>query len=157
MAGRPTKPTAIKELTGTAQACRLNPNEPRPDVAIPDMPMWISDDPLTQGLYEQVTQYVVDMRVGTSVDGVGLALLADQLALYIELRKQVRTEGAVIEQEGSQGQTRRTPNPAIVPMNQTFNNIKGMLREYGLTAASRSSVSAIQEREINTLDDFMNI
>jgi P27 family predicted phage terminase small subunit len=157
MAGRPKKPTALKELTGTLEKSRANPNEPRPDVAVPDMPMWVADDPMTASLYDQVTQYVVDMRVGTRADGVALALLADQLAMYLELRQQVREEGAVIEIEGSQGQIKKQPNPALQPMNTAFANIHKMLREYGLTAASRSSVDAQPEKEINSFDDFMKM
>jgi len=157
MAGRPKKPTALKELTGTLEKSRTNPNEPRPDVAVPDMPVWITDDPITSSLYEQVTQYVVDMRVGTRADGVALALLADQLAMYLELRQQVRDEGAVIEVEGSQGQIKKQPNPALQPMNSAFANIHKMLREYGLTAASRSAVDAQPEKELNSFDDFMKM
>ena len=157
MAGRPKKPTALKELTGTLEKSRTNPNEPRPDVAIPDMPVWIADDPMTSSLYDQVTQYVVDMRVGTRADGVALALLADQLALYLELRQQVREEGAVIEVEGSQGQTKKMPHPALPAMQTAFGSVHKMLREYGLTAASRSSVDAQPEKEINSFDDFMKM
>ena len=157
MAGRPKKPTALKELTGTIEKSRTNPNEPRPDVAIPDMPVWIKEDVITASLYEQVTQYVVDMRVGTRADGVALALLADQLALYLELRQQVREEGAVIEVEGSQGQLKKLPNPALQPMNAAFANIHKMLREYGLTAASRSSVDAQPEKEVTSFTDFMQM
>lgn len=154
---RPKKPTAIKELSGTAQPCRMNPNEPRPEVGLPDMPFWVADDPLTQGLFDQVTKYVTDMKVGTVADGVGLAMLADQLALYLELRQQVREEGAVIVQEGSQGQAKKMPNPALQPMNTAFANIHKMLREYGLTAASRSNVDAQLEKEVSTFDDFMQM
>ena len=97
MAGRPKKPTALKELTGTAQPCRMNPNEPRPEVGLPDMPSWLTDDPVASALYEQVGTYIAEMKIGTRADGLGVAMLADQLTMYIELRHQVRTEGAAID------------------------------------------------------------
>lgn len=156
-AGRPKKPTAMKELSGTAQPCRMNPNEPRPEVGLPDVPFWVGDDPLTQGLFDQVSKYVADMQVGTVADGVGLAMLADQLALYLELRQQVREEGAVMEVEGANGQTRKIPHPALPAMQAAFGSVYKMLREYGLTAASRSNVDAQLEKEVNTFDDFMNM
>ena len=84
-------------------------------------------------------------------------MLADQLAIYIDLREQVRREGAVIELEGSSGQTKKVPHPALAPLNSAFANIHKMLREYGLTAASRSSVDAQLEKEVTTFDDFMNL
>lgn len=157
MAGRPKKPTALKELTGTAQPCRMNPNEPRPEVGLPDMPSWLTDDPVASALYEQVGTYIAEMKIGTRADGLGVAMLADQLTMYIELRQQVRTEGAVIDLEGSNGQMKKVPHPALTPLNTAFTNIHKMLREYGLTAASRSNVDAQPEKEINTFDDFMNI
>jgi len=157
MAGRPKKPTALKELAGTAQPCRTNPNEPRPTVGIPDMPTWLVDDPTALSIYDQCAGYLAEMKVGTSADGIGVSMLADQLAIYIDLREQVRREGAVIELEGSSGQVKKVPHPALAPMNTAFANIHKMLREYGLTAASRSNVDAQLEKEVNTFDDFMNM
>ena len=36
--GRPRKPTKLKELSGTLQKCRTNPNEPVPTGPLPDAP-----------------------------------------------------------------------------------------------------------------------
>lgn len=157
MAGRPAKPTALKQLEGTTRKDRLNPNEPTPPVGIPDMPTWLNDDPTASALYAQVSEYIVNMQVGTHADGVGIAMLADQLALYLELREQVRREGAVLELEGSTGQTKKVPHPALAPLNTAFGNVHKMLREYGLTAASRSAVNAQTEKDIGSFDDFMNM
>ena len=157
MAGRPKKPTALKEIAGTAQPCRTNPNEPRPTVGVPDMPTWLSEDPMALSIYDQCAHYLAEMKVGTNADGIGVSMLADQLAIYIDLRQQVRREGAVIELEGSNGQVKKIPHPALQPMNTAFTNIHKMLREYGLTAASRSNVDAQLEKEVSSFDDFMNI
>lgn len=154
---RPKKPTALKELTGRVQPCRMNPNEPRPTVRMPDRPVWISDDPVVSSLYDQVAEYTHNMRVSTEVDGLALSLLADQLAIYIDLRRQIKDEGAIIEIEGSQGQTKKVQHPAMPALSTTMNNIHKMLREYGLTAASRSSVSTLEEKEVSSFDDFMNL
>ena len=155
-AGRPRKPTAIRELHGGRDRPIHMKDEPRPNVRIPDKPQWLADDPIANGLYEEVTRYVVSMRVGTEVDGVALGLLADQLAIYIELREQVRREGAIIEVEGSAGQVKKMAHPAMPLMNSAVTNIHKLLREYGLTAASRSMVNADLEKEVSTFDDFMN-
>lgn len=154
---RVKKPTALKELTGYVQPCRSNPNEPRPTVCMPDRPVWIAEDKTTCVLYDQVAEYVYNMRVATEVDGLALSLLADQLTLYIEMRQQVREEGAIIEIEGSQGQIKKVQHPALPALTTAMGNIHKMLREYGLTAASRSNVSALEEKEVNSFDDFMNL
>ena len=36
--GRPRKPTKLKQLSGTLQKCRTNPNEPVPTGPLPDAP-----------------------------------------------------------------------------------------------------------------------
>lgn len=154
-AGRPKKPSALKELQGTARPDRANPLEPKPEVGIPDAPAWVDDDPQTRALFDQVTRYVVDMNIGTRVDGLALSLLADQIGLYIELRDQIRRQGTVLEMEGSQGQVIKKPHPALPQLNQTLGSIHKLLREYGLTAASRSNVSAHEEREVDAFEDFL--
>lgn len=149
------KPTALKELQGTARADRANPLEPRPSVGIPDAPAWIDEDPVTRQLFDQVTKYIVDMKVATQVDGLALSLLADQLSLYLEIRNEIRSRGVMLQEEGSTGQTVTKPNPLLPQLNSAYTAIVKMLREYGLTAASRTNVSMIEEREIDTFEEFL--
>ena len=156
-AGRPRKPTALRELQGGRTRPHHSPSEPKPDVRVPDKPAWLIEDKVANGLYDEVADYVVRMQVGTEVDGIALGLLADQLALYIEIREQVRREGAIIDSEGSKGQMVQKAHPGMALMTQCVNNIHKFLREYSLTAASRSSLATDLEKPVNDLDDFMNL
>jgi phage terminase small subunit len=156
-AGRPRKPTALRELQGGRTRPHHNPNEPTPDVRIPDRPMWLDDDPTASALYDEVCRYVVDMKVGTSVDGIALGLLADQLAIYIKFRSEVMDYGVMIEVFDAKGNPQSKINPAMKGMNEATTNIHKLLREYGLTAASRSSVGAEIEKEVSSFDDFMSL
>lgn len=153
---RPKKPTAMHELQGTARPDRANPNEPRLPTQVPDAPSWVDEDPTTRALFDQVTRYVTDMNVATQVDGLALSLLADQLALYIELRQHIRKEGTVITTVGSQGQEKTQSHPALPQLNTTLGSIHKLLREYGLTAASRSNVSVHEEKDVDSFDDFLS-
>ena len=155
-AGRPRKPTAMHQLEGTYREYRGNPNEPQLPAQIPDAPAWIDDDPTTKALFDQVTHYIVDMNVGTRVDGVALSLLADQIALYIELRQAVRKEGVLQVSTGSRGQEITKPHAALGALNNALSNIHKLLREYGLTAASRANVSANSEASVDAFEDFIN-
>jgi P27 family predicted phage terminase small subunit len=150
------KPTGLKELHGTARPDRANPNEPRPPVEMPDAPAWIDEDPVTRELFDQVTRYVTDMNIATQVDGLALSMLADQVSLYVETRNLIRRQGLFEESEGSQGQIVKKAHPGLPILNQCLGNIHKLLREYGLTAASRSNVSAKEEKEVNTFQDFIN-
>ena len=136
--GRPRKPTAIKKLTGTFRNDRAYPNEPQLGVSFPDKPEWLDADPLSSELFDQVSKYMVDMRVSASVDGLAISLLSDQVALYLRLRKNILDEGEMIRSPNSAGEMILKAHPAIVPMNQSFVNISRLMREYGLTASFRS-------------------
>jgi len=152
---RPKKPTALHELEGTFRKDRHNDLEPQPDKGLPDRPSWVDADPVTAQLFDAATNYIDSMNIATRVDGIAIGLLADQLGLYIKLRDHIREDGVIVDMEGSKGQNRRVANPAIPQLNQTLGNIHKLLREYGLTAASRSNVSVQEEKAIDSFDDFL--
>lgn len=155
-AGRPKKPSDQKKLQGTWRKDRANPLEPTPAKGLPDRPAWVDGDPTTAALFDAATKYVNNMGIATEVDGIALGLLADQLGLYIQLRESIREEGVVIEIEGSTGQTKKMANPALPQLNQTLGSIHKLLREYGLTAASRSNVSKIEDDVKDDFESFLS-
>jgi len=156
--GRPRKPTQIKKLSGTFRNSRDNPNEPQLGVSMPDKPTWLESDVLSSQLFDQVAKYMVDMGVSTSVDGLALSLLADQVAIYLRLREQVLKQGEMIESPNSAGEMILKAHPAIVPMNQSFVNITRLMREYGLTASSRSNLSTKDNTtDVNSFEDFLKV
>ncbi len=156
--GRPRKPTKLKELNGTLRPDRTNPKEPQLAVSIPDRPSWLDEDPLAAQLFDQVSRYMVDMKVGTQVDGLALSMLSDQVAMYLRLRRTILDEGELINTQNINGDPVIKPHPAIGPLNQAFTNINRLLREYGLTASSRSHLNAKADvnSPINTFEDFLN-
>jgi len=156
-AGRPKKPTAIKKLEGTYRSDRAYDNEPDLPVSLPDRPSWLDEDPLASQLFDQVTKYMVTMQVGTSVDGLALSMLSDQVAMYLRLRKTVLEEGEIITTLNTAGIEVMKPHPALAPLNQAFANCQRLLREYGLTASSRANLNARVDdgSQINTFEDFL--
>jgi P27 family predicted phage terminase small subunit len=154
--GRPRKPTAIKKLTVTFRNDRAYPEEPHLGVCFPDKPEWLDSDPLSSQLFDQVSKYMVDMSVSTSVDGLALSMLADQVALYLRLRGKLLEDGEMIHSPNSAGEMIMKAHPSIAPMNQSFVNITRLMREYGLTASSRSSLATRdQPSDINSFEDFL--
>ena len=155
-AGRPKVPTAMKKLTGTYRSDR-HATEPELPVSLPDRPSWVDEDPLAAQLFDQVTKYMLTMQVSSSVDGLALSMLADQVAMYLRLRRIVLKEGELITAVNSSGNTVVKPHPALNPLNQAFANCQRLLREYGLTASSRANLNAADETvSINTFEDFLN-
>ena len=157
MSGPVKKSAAIRELHGSRTRPHHSKSEPQPTVGMPDKPVWLENDPLASGLYDEVARYVEGMKVATAVDGVALSMLADQLSIYIGLREQVRREGVIIELEGSMGQMKQVAHPAMVLIDRNANLIIKLLREYGLTAASRANIKTELDAEVNTFEQFMNL
>ena len=156
--GRPKKPTALKKIQGTFRNDRHNKNEPKLSVEFPDKPVWLDGDYLASQLFDQVSKYMVEMRVSTSVDGLAISLLADQVALYLRLRKQILEEDEMIDQPNSSGDIVKKAHPALVPMNQAYVAITRLLREYGLTASSRTNLVTKEPRsEISKFEDFLKV
>jgi phage terminase small subunit len=154
MAGRKRKPEALKKLEGTFRQDRAGDSISLP-AGIPPKPEWATHDPIASELYNQVASQCYSMGVGTGVDSLGFALLADQLSMYLRLRALVSADGPIIETEGSNGQVNQKPHPALAQMNTSYTNIIRLMTEYGLTAAARTKVDASKPIEVDSFDSFL--
>lgn len=154
MAGRKRKPEALKKLEGTFRKDRAGDSLVLP-AGMPVKPSWADHDPIASELYNQVATYCYSMGVGTEVDSIGFALLADQLSMYLRLRALVSADGPIIESEGSSGQVTQKPHPALAQMNTSYTNIIRLMTEYGLTAAARTKVDASKPIEVDSFDSFL--
>lgn len=154
MAGRKRKPEALKKLEGTFRKDRATSSLELP-AGIPVKPEWTDHDPIASELYNQVAAHCYSIGVGTSVDSLGFALLSDQLSMYLRLRALVSADGPIIEAEGSNGELRQKPHPALAQMNTSYSNIIKLMTEYGLTAAARTKVDATKPIDLNSFDSFL--
>ena len=155
MAGRKRKPEALKKLEGTFRKDRAGDSVALP-AGIPEKPAWTTHDDIASVLYDQVAAHCYSMGVGTEVDSLGFALLADQLSMYLRLRALVAADGPIIVSEGSQGQDIQRPHAALAQMNTSYTNIIKLMTEYGLTAAARTKVDATKPIEVDSFDDFLS-
>lgn len=154
MAGRKRKPEALKKLEGTFRKDRAGHSVSLP-AGLPDKPGWADYDPIASELYDQVATHCHSMGVGTEVDALGFALLADQLSMYLRLRAIVQADGPIIEVEGSNGNVQQKAHPAMAQMNSCYGQIVKMMTEYGLTAAARTKVDASKPIEVDSFDAFL--
>ena len=155
MAGRKRKPVALKKLEGTFRKDRNPENVVDLPVTAPPKPDWASHDMIADQLYDQVVVHITRMGVGSDVDGIAIALLADQLSQYLKLRAMVLADGLIVESIGSTGNTVQKPHAALSQMNTAYTNIVKMLSEYGLTAASRAKVGANAPITVDSFEDFL--
>ena len=154
MAGRKRKPEALKKLEGTFRKDRAEDSLSLP-AGMPIKPEWAEHDDIASVLYDQVSAHCYSMGVGTEVDSLGFALLADQLSMYLRLRALVAADGPIIISEGSNGQPTQKPHAALAQMNTSYTNIIKLMTEYGLTAAARTKVDATKPIEVDSFESFL--
>ena len=155
MAGRKRKPVALKKLEGTFRKDRHAENVVDLPVSAPPKPEWAKHDMIADQLYDQVVGHISRMGVGSEVDGIAVAMLADQLSQYLKLRAMVLADGLIVETVGSTGNTIQKPHAALSEMNTTYTNIVKMMSEFGLTPASRAKVGANAPVTVDSFESFL--
>lgn len=152
-AGRPPKPTILKQLGGTQQPCRTNPNEPVPDVALPLPPDWLSER--ARQYWGEIGPILLHMKLVSVADGPAMQLLTENLAEWAEARQAVHSSGLVYTTVSDSGVMYR-PRPEVAIASDAMKRSLRMLTEFGLTPASRSKVSALGgEDNSDPLADIM--
>ena len=153
--GRKRKPVALKKLEATFRKDRAPENVVELENVLAPKPEWAEHDAIASALYDQVSLHVYNMGINSEVDGIAIALLADQLALYLKLRATVLADGPIVETTSSTGATIQKPHAALGPMNVAYTAIVKMMSEYGLTAASRAKVGANNPVVVDSFEDFL--
>lgn len=153
--GRKRKPVALKKLEGTFRKDRAPQNGVEMPVVLAAKPDWADHDVIASSLYDEVSTHVHSMGISSEVDGIAIALLSDQLALYLKLRASVLTDGPIVETVSSTGATIQKPHAALGPMNVAYTAIVKMMSEYGLTAAARAKVGANNPVVVDSFEDFL--
>lgn len=141
-AGRPTKPTALKLVSGTARKGRLNAEEPKPQVVAPDPPAYL--DAIAAGEWRRIVQELAAVGVMSNLDTVALAAYCtafsrwreaeDALALF--RAQDPKAKGLVIKTI----QGNLIQNPLVGMSNQAMAAMVRYGSEFGLTPASRARV-----------------
>jgi P27 family predicted phage terminase small subunit len=149
--GRPRKPTALKELTGTVQPCRAVPDEPRPPVGLPD-PSLAHLSPTARELWPQFADALLNMGVLTVADGPALTLLVEAFAEGIEARRVLEELGSPYYESVNQqtGATMVRMHPAAARASDADRRFVLLANQFGLTPAARTRVSmSIKKQDEN--------
>jgi len=132
--GRKPKPTALKELEGTARPDRANPNEPKPKPGTPSMPdYWIG--PKFAEARREWRRVIRD-------SAPGMLTKADRsmLELYCQLMA-----GA-----------RKSLERGILPRPAMITQIRALASEFGLMPSSRSRMSVPAPKEEDPFMEWLN-
>ena len=135
MAGRRPIPTRLKIIKGTDQPCRIRKNEPKPADDAVDMPEGLS--PVAQKQWSVICQQLQDAKIITNVDSMALALYCEAYATWSNANKMVQKHGAIVK--GAAGQPVQSPYFKVA--NISFDQMRRMMVEFGITPAARSRIS----------------
>lgn len=127
-------PTALKVLHGNPGHRRLNDAEPRPRVADPEPPGWLS--PVARVEWDRIAPELSVMGTTFEADAVSLAAYCETVAVFVEACGLVATMGTVITDD--EGGLRR--NPAVRIAQDAGNQLRAWAREFGLTPSARAGI-----------------
>ncbi len=134
--GPAPKPTVLKRQEGNPGHRRLNDREPQPTKSTPTMPAHLDEDARRE--WRRLVRILKRMRVLSEADGIALGTLCQAQSTLAKAQMQLTRTGLVV----------KTPNgfiqqsPLLKVVNQQSEIVIRHLREFGLTPASRSRLTA---------------
>ncbi|WP_324754047.1 phage terminase small subunit P27 family [Roseovarius sp. Pro17] len=154
--GPKTKPTNLKILTGTARAHRLNPNEPKPEIAQPEPPEHLTDAAREE--WDRVAVELVTLGILTHLDRGALAAYcqaygrwsAAETALARMAERDAVTEGLIVKTKSGN----LIQNPLVGAANKAMADMVRYAAEFGLTPSARTRVAGISEAGPDAFSKF---
>lgn len=140
--GRPKKPTRLKEMAGTDQPCRINPNEMQvANLAnIPDPPYNLSE--YGEREYSIICAELFSKKMLHLVDLALVTAYANEMGLYFEMENKLKTGGRIDEFFNEEGQlTKRNLKPEQRIANDSLNKALKIACQFGLTPSARTRIS----------------
>lgn len=139
MAATTPLPTNLKVLRGTAQPCRMNSQEPKPDTNV-SMPGGLTKE--EQQHWQQVAGHLQEAGVLTVMDVQALKLYCRIYAKWHESNEKLDEYGPVIKTKAG--------HPALSPyfkISQKYlDQLLTILREFGMTPSSRTKIHASSDK-----------
>ncbi len=134
--GPPPKPTKLKLLSGNAGKRPLNPNEPEPEVEIPEIPEHLGEEARRE--WERISTDLADVGLLTRIDRAALAAYCQAWARWVEAEGQLKKFGVIVKSPN--GYPMQSPLLAIA--NKALEQMRKFLTEFGMTPASRTRIHA---------------
>lgn len=158
--GPKTRPTKLKLLTGTARSHRLNPNEPRPRLARPDVPEHLTA--AARDEWNRIVDELVGLGILTHLDRGALAAYcqaygrwsAAETALARMAERDAVSDGLIVRTKSGN----LIQNPLVGAANKAMADMVRYAAEFGLTPSARTRVSGLNDAGPNPfaeLDEFL--
>ena len=146
MAGRKPLPTHLKLVKGTVRPHRLNKDEPKPAVAIPDAPAHL--DERAKAKFSVMAEMLARHGVMTELDTGALSRYVVVWCRWVDAEAEIKRRGPVVKTEGGN----IIQNPFLAVANKCLLQMAQIESEFGLTPSSRSRIR--MEMPSDTVDPF---
>lgn len=146
MSGPARKPTAQKELEGTARKDRANAREPRPTLlgSTDPVPPWLKGKAARVG-WREALPVLTGMRVATIADRMAVSLLCEAFGRWVEAKEALAKRGSTTyDTETESGSVMHREYPEVGQVERAWKQVLEAAKEFGMTPASRSKVNAVQ-------------
>ena len=148
--GRRPTPTSLKLLRGNPGKRPLNPQEPRPPVAVPRAPAHLS--PEARKEWRRTGRLLAAMGLLAEIDRAALAMYCEAWARWAEAEQALQKYGLIVKSPS--GLPMQSPYLAVA--NKAMEQIGRLLAEFGMSPASRTRVHAAVVGEESELGRLMN-
>ncbi len=143
--GRKPLPTRLKIIKGTDQPCRMKKDEPKPKADKIIKPFELS--PVASKQWTKIVKELNAAKLLTNIDVHALALYCEAYATWTDAMQKIQTHGVVVKSKNGFP----VQSPFFHVANKSFEQMKGLLVEFGMTPSSRTRVSAVDDKDD---DDF---
>jgi P27 family predicted phage terminase small subunit len=137
----PRTPTALKKLRGNPGKRPLPKNEPKPRLAIPDPPKELPAKAKKE--WRRIAVKLHQYGLLSEIDGAALGLYCDAYARWVQAQDELRKNGLMVPTKTGGPKL----NPWLIILNKSYEQMRRMLTEFGMTPASRSKVSVAKNPE----------
>ena len=142
--GRKPKPTNLKVIAGTDRPSRRNDAEPKPNLAIPDVPSHLSDEAKVE--WGRVCHEAYALGILTRLDRAGLAAYCQAYGRWVQAERALAamaerdpvTRGLMIKTTNGNA----IQNPLVGTANKAMQDMVRYAAEFGFTPAARARVKA---------------
>lgn len=141
MRGPPKKPTVIKLLQGNPGRKPLPQHEPKLSACRPDAPETLSPD--ARKHWDKIVTQLADAGIMTALDSDALAAYCEAYTRWLDANAWLAKRGSVIK--GEDGAPKHSPYLRVA--NDSFQQMKVLLCEFGLSPASRARIHAAPKEE----------
>ena len=150
---RPRKPNELHILDGTARADRGTKDLVKLEGDTAQVPVLVdfADEFDRERTYDLLCDWVVKVTGAAQIDGLLLSATVDQYEIYAKSKKDVQENGIMLPSaKGGE-----YVNPALYNMNTAMDKIIKLMKEFGMTPATRSQVKASDQMDKDPLDNIM--